>query len=149
MDTTARYTDVASALRELPPRQLSRTFDLLARMRDYNDGELWERTGRAMSRTTLNQKRSGRSPIRAIDLWPLAEAVGVEVDVLLMPPSQAAAWLVEHRADELDAPGNDQRQHNGEQNGTSPLGPKGSRLRCLARQHNEWSYKLGVSATAA
>jgi len=30
----------------LPPRQLSRTLDLLARMRDYSDGELWERTGR-------------------------------------------------------------------------------------------------------
>lgn len=151
MDTTARYTEVASALRELPPRQLSRTLDLLARMRGYNDGQLWERTGRFVGRTTLNQKRSGRTPIHPRDLWPLAEALDVDVDVLLLPPSEAARWLAEHRSAQLDAVGNGDRQHNGDPGTTSHISSKGSRGRHRrpARQHNTWSYKLGAPATAA
>lgn len=100
--TTARYPEVASALREAPPGQAGRTVDLLARMQDLTDHDLHVRTGQAISRTSINQKRSGRSPVRAADLWPLADALGVEVDVLLLRPSEAARWLTEHRADELD-----------------------------------------------
>jgi hypothetical protein len=55
-----------------------------------------------MSQATINHKRSGRSLIKAADLWPLAEAVGVDIEVLLLPPSKAAAWLAEHRAADLD-----------------------------------------------
>lgn len=139
MDTTARYTEVASALRELPPRQLSRTLDLLARMRDYNDGELWERTGRFVGRTTLNQKRSGRTPIHAQDLWPLADALGVEVDVLLMPPSQAAAWLIKHRAEQFDA----LETVTGRQ---GELSKRSGRQRCTQSTLTYLSYRDIVSA---
>lgn len=80
-------------------------------MQDLTDLDLHIRTGRAISRTSINQKRSGRSPIRAADLWPLADALAVDVDVLLLRPSDAAAWLAEHRPDELnrEAPGKTER----------------------------------------
>lgn len=147
--TTARYPEVASALREVPPGQAGRTVDLLARMQDLTDHDLHARTGRAISRTSINQKRSGRSPVRAADLWPLADALGVDVDVLLMPPSQAAAWLVEHRSDELDAVGNGDRQHNGDPGTTSHIASKGSRHRIVARQRRACRNMLAGSATAA
>ena len=141
------YAELSEALARIDRTQPGRTFDLLARMLGRTDADLQHRTG--ISRQTINGKRTGASKVSAKDLWPLAEAVGVDVDVLLLPPSQAARWLAEHRADQLDHSGNSARQHNGEQTGTSHLSSKGSRLQRLARQHNEWSYKLGVSATAA
>lgn len=116
-------------------------------MLKLNDRKIEARSG--ISRQTINGKRSGASPIRARDLWPLADALGVEVDVLLLTPSAAARWLAEHHSAQLDAVGNDDGQHNGEQNGSSHLSSKGSRDCRIARQHNKWSYMLGVSATAA
>lgn len=103
--TTARYPDVAVRLREVPPDQPGRTLDLLARMLDLTDEQLHERCGRALSRSVISHKRSGRSPVLARDLWPLADALGAEVDVLLLPPSMAAQWLVDHRSAELDGAG--------------------------------------------
>lgn len=99
MDTSdeARFTRIASALRELPPGQAGRTLDLLARMLALTDQALHERTGRELSRTSINHKRSGRSPMRSSDLWPLADALGVDVDVLLLPPQEAAQWIITHR----------------------------------------------------
>lgn len=97
------YSEVAQALADIPDRRRpGRTVDLLARMLGLTDGEIHQRTG--ISRTTINNKRTGASPVRAEDLWPLSDALGVEIDVLLMSPSQAATWLVEHRSDELDGP---------------------------------------------
>lgn len=120
-------------------------------MLGLTDGEIHRRTG--ISRTTINNKRTGASPVRPEDLWPLSDALGVDIDTLLLRPSDAARWLTEHRPELLDGvatgPGNDDRQHNGEQNGTSHLSSKGSRDCRIARQHNKWSYMLGVSATAA
>ena len=103
---TRSYAEVAQQLDAIADRtQPARTFDLLVRMLRLNDRKIEDRSG--ISRQTINGKRSGASPIRARDLWPLADALDVDVEVLLLPPSQAALWLVEHRADELDgqAPG--------------------------------------------
>ena len=77
-----------------------------------------------------------------------ATALGIDPEVLMRRPSAALVWLAEHHAERLDAlelpPG-----RQGEQNGTSHLSSKGSRDCRIARQHNKWSYMLGVSATAA
>lgn len=143
--TTARYPQVASALRETPHGQAGRTVDLLARMQDLTDLDLHVRTGRAISRTSINQKRSGKSPVRAADLWPLADALAVDVDVLLMAPSAAARWLAEHRAERLDAP----EPPGGRQGERRSLEQKGGRLFCSARQHDIWSCKLAGLALAA
>lgn len=105
-DTTraARYSDVAAALEALPPDQTGRTLDLLARMLDLTDADMHRRTGGQISRATVNAKRKGRSPVRPEDLWPLADALTVDIDVLLMPPAEAAAWLAEYRPEELNQP---------------------------------------------
>lgn len=103
-DTTraARYSDVAATLEALPPDQTGRTLDLLARMLDLTDADMHRRTGGQMSRATVNAKRKGRSPVRPEDLWPLADALGVEIDVLLLAPNRAAAWFAEHLQSQLD-----------------------------------------------
>ena len=99
------HAEAARALEQVRDRrQPGRTLDLLARMLGFTDTELHHRTGGAISRQTINQKRTGASPVRAADLVPLAEAVGVDVGVLLLPPSAAARWVCEHRADHLDSP---------------------------------------------
>jgi transcriptional regulator with XRE-family HTH domain len=103
MDRTAtRYPDIAAALDKTPSGQANRTFDLVARMRDLTDHDVYELTGHSISRASINQKRSGRSPIRAGDLWPLADALGVDIDVLLLAPSAAARWLVDNHPELLD-----------------------------------------------
>ena len=94
------FAEVVKALETIDGRQLSRTVDLLARMLDRTDQRLASASG--ISRPTINQKRTGGSPIRSTDLAPLAEALEVEVDVLLLPPTEAARWLVEHRPDLLN-----------------------------------------------
>ncbi len=99
----ARYSDVAAALEQAPTDQPGRTIDLLARMLDLTDAEVCERTGRQISRATVNAKRKRRSPVRPEDLWPLADALGTTIDVLLLAPSEAARWLVEHQPERLDA----------------------------------------------
>ena len=101
----ARYSDVAAALDAIPPDQPGRTLDLIARMLDLTDLEVCERTGRRISRATVNAKRKRRSPMRVEDLWPLADALELSIDVLLMPPAAAARWLADHHAGLLDAVG--------------------------------------------
>ena len=151
MRPNSSYAEVARQLDAIADRnQPARTLDLLVRMLKLNDRKMEDRSG--ISRQTLNGKRSGASPIRARDLWPLADALEVEVDVLLMPPSQAAAWLVQHRSDELDglaSLGNGDRQHNGDPGTTSHIASKGSRHRIVARQRRACRNMLAGSATAA
>lgn len=101
----ARYSDVAAALDAIPPDQPGRTLDLIARMLDLTDAEVCERTSRRISRATINAKRKRRSPVRAEDLWPLADALGLPIDVLLMPPAGAARWMADHHGELLDAVG--------------------------------------------
>lgn len=125
----------------------ARTLHLLMANLDVTDAELAIRLH--TSRQTINSRRKGRVAMTAEDLAELAQALDVDPALFLGQPSDAVRWLVDHQADRLDAVGNDERRHNGEQNGPSPLSPKGSRERCIARQHNKWSYMLGVSATAA
>lgn len=110
-----------------------------------SDIELARRTGE--TRQNIHKKRTGRAALTADNIDTYAAALGIEPEVLMRRPSVALAWLAEHRADQLDGQGNDDRQHNG--GNTSPLASKGSALRRIARQHNAWSYRLGVSATAA
>lgn len=112
------YAEVARQLDAIADRnQPARTFDLLVRMLRLNDRKIEARSG--ISRQTINGKRSGASPIKARDLWPLADALDVEVDVLLLSPSEAAAWLVEHRADDLNgqAPGKPERANGSDDQG--------------------------------
>lgn len=100
---TRSYAEVAQQLDAIADRtQPARTFDLLVRMLKLNDRKIEARSG--ISRQTINGKRSGSSPIRARDLWPLADALDVDVEVLLLQPVEAARWLVENRPDELDQP---------------------------------------------
>lgn len=122
------YAEVARQLDAIADRtQPARTLDLLVRMLKLNDRKMEARSG--ISRTTLNGKRSGASPIRARDLWPLADALEVDVDVLLLPPSQAATWLVEHQPERLDAlesPGGRQGEQSrgvSQQRCTAPTSP--------------------------
>lgn len=97
------YAEVARQLADIEDRrQPGRAFDLLARMLGLTDGELHRRTG--ISRTTINNKRTGSSPVRPEDLWPLSDALGVDIEVLLLRPSDAASWLAENRPDDLNLP---------------------------------------------
>lgn len=113
------YAEVARALADIDDRRRpGRTFDLLARMLGLTDGELHRRTG--ISRTTINNKRTGSSPVRPEDLWPLSDALDVDIDVLLLQPSEAASWLAENRPDDLDhpeAPGKTDRANIGDDQG--------------------------------
>ena len=89
------YAEAAQELAELEPHQVCATVDLLARTLGRTDGDLHRRTG--ISRHTSSQKRTGAKPIRAGDLWPLAEALDVEIGVLLLPPADALQWLIDNR----------------------------------------------------
>lgn len=113
---------------------------------DVTDAELAERL--STSRQTINSRRKGRVAMTAEDLAELAEVLGVDPALFLGQPSDAVRWLVEHQPDRLDAL-EPVTGRQGDQADPSHISSKGSRLQRLARQHNEWSYKLGVSATAA
>lgn len=80
-----------------------------------SDIELGKRVGE--SRQTIHKKRTGQSAITADNITDYAIALDVEPDVLMRQPSAALAWLIEHRAGQLDGvgagPGNGDRQHNG------------------------------------
>lgn len=110
------------------------------------DVELGRRLG--VSRQAAHARRTGRTAMTAADMIELAEALDIDPALFLGQPSDALRWLVEHRSEVLDAlePATGRQ---GEQNGTSHLSSKGSRDCRIARQHNKWSYMLGVSATAA
>lgn len=94
------FDAVAERLAALPPDQPGRVLDLLARMLDRTDTALHKRSG--ISRATINAKRTGSSPVRLQDLQPLARAVDAPVDVLLLRPSEAARWLLDHHGEQLD-----------------------------------------------
>ena len=79
----------------------ARALHLLMANLDVTDAELADllRT----SRQTINSRRKGRVPMTADDLSEVAEALGVDVAILLGPPHEAVRWLVEHQPDRLDA----------------------------------------------
>lgn len=94
------FSAVADKLATLPPGQPGQVLDLLARMLDRTDTALHKRSG--ISRATVNAKRTGRSPVRLEDLQPLARAIDAPIDVLLLRPSEAARWLLDHHGEQLD-----------------------------------------------
>lgn len=113
---------------------------------EVSDVELADRL--QTSRQTINSRRKGRVAMTAEDLAEMAAALGIDPAILLGPPHEAVRWLIEHRADQLDGRGNDDRQHNGGDGRGRSLSQKNGLL-YLARQHNAWSYRIGASATAA
>lgn len=78
-----------------------RTLTVLMGALRVSDIELGRRVGE--SRQTIHKKRTGQSAITADNIIDYAAALGVEPDVLMRRPSAALAWLVEHRAEQLDA----------------------------------------------
>lgn len=129
--------------RSFAPRTLTVVMGALG----VNDAELGRRVGE--TRQNIGKKKTGRAALTVDNINDYAAALGIDPEILMRRPSAALGWLIEHRAEQLDDMGNDLRRHNGEQNDPSSLSPKGSRERCIARQHNKWSYMLGASATAA
>ena len=91
--TTPSYSEMSEQLEGLKDRSRpGRTFDLLARMLDLKDSDLQELTG--FSRQTINKLRNGRLVVQMSHLWPLASAVGLDMDDLLLSPLDAAAKLL-------------------------------------------------------
>jgi transcriptional regulator with XRE-family HTH domain len=76
--TLARYEAVG-------PEHVADVVDAIADALSATDAEIAEATGRTISRQTINGMRGGRVRIRPDKLWPLAAALGVEVDNLLHP----------------------------------------------------------------
>lgn len=68
---------------------------------DVSDIELGRRVG--TTRQTIHRKKTWRSALTADDIDTYAEALDVEPEVLMRRPSAALAWLIEHRAEQLDA----------------------------------------------
>ena len=143
-DTTSRQGESrrGASRRSSAPRTLTVVMGALG----VSDAELGRRIGE--TRQNIHKKRTGQAAITADNISDYATALGIDPEVLMRRPSAALVWLAEHHAERLDAlelpPG-----RQGEQNGTSHLSSKGSRDCRIARQHNKWSYMLGVSATAA
>lgn len=76
-----------------------------------NDAELGRRVGE--TRQNIGKKKTGRSALTVDNINDYGAALGIDPEVLMRRPSAALVWLVEHCADQLDAVGNDDRQHNG------------------------------------
>lgn len=133
----------------MDPEHFNDVLDGIADALAMTDAEISQASG--ISRQTINGMRGGRARIKPDKLWPLASALGADVEVFFLPDvaeavREALRGRDYNRAERrFGPPGNGGRQHNG----ASHIASKGSRLQRLARQHNEWSYKLGVSATAA
>ena len=123
----------------------ARALHLVMANLDVTDAELADLL--QTSRQTVNSRRKGRVSMTAEDLAEVAEALGVDVSILLGPPHQAVQWLIDNQRDRLDALEPPGVRHGGDGRGRSLSQKNG--LLYLARQHNAWSYKLGVSATAA
>ena len=72
---------------------------------EVSDVELARRL--QLSRQAIHARRTGRTAMTADDLADVADALDVDVAILLGPPHEALRWLADHRADELDgqAPG--------------------------------------------
>ncbi len=64
------------------------------------DAELGRRIGE--TRQNIHKKKTGQSSITVDNIDDYAAALGIDPDVLMRQPSAALAWLVDHRADELD-----------------------------------------------
>lgn len=98
MDTQVRppYSEVRRSLEALEdPDRPGRVLDLLARILDLTDERISDLSG--LSRQTINRKRKGKSPVRAEDLWPLADALGVPMEMFWMAPWEAGKEVLEMR----------------------------------------------------
>lgn len=87
----ARYQEVVERYEQMVPGHVNDTLDAIATALRVTDGELHRRTG--ISRPTINGMRAGRVRIAPEKLWPLASALDVEVDVLLMDEVHEAVCM--------------------------------------------------------
>lgn len=110
-----------------------------------NDVELGRRLG--VSRQAAHARRTGRTAMTVADMLDVAKALDIDPALFLGSPSDAVRWLAEHRREQLDALEPPGVRHGGDGRGRSLSQKNG--LLSLARQHNAWSYSIGVSATAA
>ena len=69
---------------------------------DVSDIELARRLD--VSRQTIYNRRTGRTPMTADDIARMAQALEVEPAILLGAPHKALQWLVDNRSAELDEP---------------------------------------------
>jgi transcriptional regulator with XRE-family HTH domain len=131
----------------MDPEHFNDVLDGIADALAMTDAEISQGSG--ISRQTINGMRGGRARIRPDKLWPLASALGADVDVFFLPDVAEAVRealrgrhynRTERRFGPPNGPDDDVRGRSlSQKNG----------LLYLARQHNAWSYKLGASATAA
>lgn len=129
----------------MDPEHFNDVLDGIADALAMTDAEISQGSG--ISRQTINGMRGGRARIKPDKLWPLASALGADVEVFFLEDVAEAVRealrgrhynRTERRFGPPGPPGD-----------TSPLASKGSRTCRLARQHNAWSYMLGAPATAA
>lgn len=66
-----------------------------------NDAELGRRVGE--TRQNIHKKKTRQSALTADNIDAYAEALGIEPEVLMRRPTDALAWLIEHRGEQLDA----------------------------------------------
>lgn len=78
----ARYQDLLERYQRIDPEHFGDVLNAIASALSMTDAEVSEGSG--VSRQTINAMRGGRAPIRPDKLWPLASALGIEVEVFLI-----------------------------------------------------------------
>lgn len=83
MGMDARYRDVMERYQRMDPEHFNDVLDGIADALAMTDAEISEASG--ISRQTINGMRGGRARIKPDKLWPLASALGADVEVFFLP----------------------------------------------------------------
>lgn len=76
-----------------PPRT---ALDAVARYYNLSDAALALKVGGGLKRNTVQARRAGDTQLRTRELGGFSDALHVPVDVLLMSPTDALRWIIDH-----------------------------------------------------
>lgn len=83
---------------------VARTLDELRRYRRMSDEQLAEAAGPPYNRSTVSDRRRGKTAIDTNDMEAFGAALGVPATVFLMSAHDALMWVVEHHPNGPDYP---------------------------------------------